>query len=104
MVYFILNTILWTMAFYGIIELAKQIFNSIYKGKKEYLIILVKNEEKNIEWTIRKILIKIKMENIKNIEKIIIIDLGSNDNTKEILEKIEKDYAIIKFVDIESKK
>ncbi len=100
MIYYILNTILWTLAFYGIIELVKEIFDSVYKSKKENLIIFVKNEEENIEWKIRKLLIKIKLENIKNIEKIIIIDLGSEDKTKEILEKFEKDYAIVKLVEI----
>ena len=100
MIYYILNTILWTLAFYGIIELVKEIFDSVYESKKENLIIFVKNEEKNIEWKIRNLLIKIKLENIKNIEKIIIIDLGSEDKTKEILEKFEKDYAIVKLVEI----
>ena len=60
----------------------------------------MKNEEETREWKIRKLLIKIKLENIKNIEKIIIIDLGSEDKTKEILEKFEKDYAIVKLVEI----
>ena len=44
MIYYILNTILWTLAFYGIIELVKEIFDSVYKSKKENLIIFVKNE------------------------------------------------------------
>ena len=29
-----------------------------------------------------------------------VIDLGSEDKTKEILEKFEKDYAIVKLVEI----
>ena len=97
MIYYILNTILWTLAFYGIIELVKEIFDSVYKSKKENLIIFLNNEEENIEWKIWKLLIKINLENIKNI---VIIDLGSEDKTKEILEKFEKDYAIVKLVEI----
>ena len=99
MLYYILNTILWTLAFFGVIELIKEIVNSKMKEKENYIMLLVKNEEDSIEGVIRKIILKIKSDKIQDVKKIIIIDLGSKDKTNEILKMLELDYDIIKIVD-----
>ena len=61
---FILNTIFWTLALYGLYEIIKNIIyiNTYTKFKSEgiYLIIGVKNQEKNIEGFLRAILFKIR--------------------------------------------
>ncbi len=100
MVYYIINTVLWTLALFGVIELIKEIVNSKTKRKNNYIVILVKDEENCIEWIIRKIIIKIKSDKIQDVKKIIVVDLGSEDTTKEIVEKLALDYNIIKIVDI----
>ncbi len=97
---FILNAILWTMAIYGVIELIKTILN-IYlhtnlKSEGIYLIIAVKNQENKIEGFLRSILFRILYGKEENVKDIIIADLDSTDDTKEILEKLSKDYNCIK--------
>lgn len=97
---FILNAILWTMAIYGVVELIKTILN-IYlhtnlKSEGIYLIIAVKNQENKIEGFLRSILFRILYGKEENVKDIIIADLDSTDDTKEILEKLSKDYNCIK--------
>lgn len=97
---FILNAILWTMAIYGMIELIKTVLN-IYlhtnlKSEGIYLIIAVKNQENKIEVFLRSILFRILYGKEENIKDIIVADLDSTDDTKEILEKLSNDYNCIK--------
>lgn len=97
---FILNAILWTMAIYGIIELIKTVLN-IYlhtnlKSEGIYLIVAVKNQENKIEGFLRSMLFRILYGKEENVKDIIIADLDSTDDTKEILEKLSKDYNCIK--------
>lgn len=97
---FILNAILWTMAIYGTIELAKAILSicihTSLKSEGIYFIIAVKNQENRIEGFIRSILFRILYGKEENVKDIIVTDLNSTDDTKEILEKLSKDYSCIK--------
>ena len=100
MVEFILNTIFWTLAFYGLFELIKNVlYISVYTNLKAngiYLILAVKNQEDKIEGFLRSILFKILYGKEENIKEIIVADLKSNDKTKDIAKKMEQDYDIIK--------
>ena len=97
---FILNAILWTMAIYGAIELVKAILSiSLHTSLKSegiYFIIAVKNQENKIEGFLRSILFRILYGKEENVKDIIVTDLNSTDDTKEILEKLSKDYSCIK--------
>lgn len=97
---FILNTVLWTLAFYGLFELIKNIiYISTYtklKANGIYLILAVKNQEEKIEGFIRSILFKICYGKEECLKNIIIADLKSQDNTKQIAKKLEQDYEMIK--------
>ena len=98
---FILNTILWTLALYGLFELIKTILN-IYtctnlKSDGIYLIIAVKNQENKIEGFLRSFLFKIIYGKEESIKHIIVTDLDSSDETENILEKLSKDYDYIKL-------
>lgn len=97
---FILNTVLWTLAFYGLFELIKNIFYiSTYtklKANGIYLILAVKNQEEKIEGLIRSILFKILYGKEECFKNIIVADLKSKDNTKQIAKKLEQDYEILK--------
>ena len=97
---FILNSILWTLAIYGAIEIIKTIIN-IYtytnlKSDGIYMIIAVKNQEDKIEGFLRNFLFRIIYGKEENIKNIIVTDLGSTDDTTKILDKMEKDYNNIK--------
>ena len=96
---FIINSILWTFALYGLFELIKQIvYMCTYINLKAdgiYLIIAVKNQEEKIEGFLRTTLFRILYGKEENIKDIIIADLDSTDKTKEIIDKIAIDNSNI---------
>lgn len=96
---FILTSIIWVLAIYGLIEIIKTIIycfsNTSIKGNGTYMIIAVKNQENSIEVFIRNLLFRILYGKEDNIKNIIVADLDSEDATMEILKKLEKDYECI---------
>ena len=100
MLEFILDTFFWTLAFYGLFELIKNIiYLYTYTNLKSdgiYLIVAVKNQEDKIEGFLRSLIFKILYGKEDNLKHIIVTDLKSTDTTKEIVKKMAKDYDIIK--------
>jgi len=99
---FILNTIFWTLALYGLFEIIK---NLIYISKYTkfqsdgiYLIIAVKNQEEKIEGFLRSSLFKILYGREEYLKNIMVVDLKSTDKTKEIAKKISKEYECLKVL------
>ena len=92
----------WTLAFYGLFELIKGIINIFICTKLHtdgiYFIIAVKNQENNIEMFFRNLMFKIIYGRENCIKNVLVVDLNSTDNTKEILEKLQKDYEEIKIL------
>lgn len=99
---FVLNTIFWTLAFYGLYELIKNILYiseyTKFKAKGIYLIIAVKNQEDKIEGFLRSSLFKILYGKEEYIKNIIVADLKSDDKTKEIAKKMSEDYELLKVI------
>ena len=100
MIDFILHVIFWTLALYGLFEIIK---NIIYlytytnlKSEGIYIIVAVKNQEDKIEGFMRSFLFKILYGKEDSLKNIIVTDLRSTDNTKEILKKLSDDYEILK--------
>ena len=98
---FILNTVLWTLAIYGLFEIIKTIIN-IYtytnlKSDGIYMIIAVKNQENKIEGFLRSFLFRVIYGKEEFIKDIIIADLDSNDETPIILDKLQKEYEELKI-------
>ena len=102
MLEFVFNTIFWTLAIYGLFEIVKSIiYISTYTRFKSdgiYLIIAVKNQEERIEGFLRSSLFKILYGREEYLKNIIVADLQSTDNTKEIAKKLSKDYEIMKVI------
>lgn len=100
MLEFVLNTIFWTLAIYGLFEIIKNIIyiNTYTKFKLDgiHVIIAVKNQEEVIEGFLRSIIFKILYGREEYFKNVIVADLQSIDNTKEIAKKIAKDYEILK--------
>ena len=99
---FIFNTILWTLALYGLFEIIKTIINVItYTNLRSdgiYMIIAVKNQENKIEGFLRSFLFRIIYGKEEFIKDIIITDLDSNDETPIILNKLQKEYNELKVI------
>lgn len=100
MAIFLTNCLLWILAFYGLFELIRTIINLFtYTNLKSdgiYLIIAVKNQENKIEIFMRSLLFRILYGNEHYLSNIIVTDLESTDNTKKILDHLQKDYDFIK--------
>ena len=96
---FLLNTMFWTFALYGLFEFIKNIiFICVHTkliGEGIYLIIAVRNKENSIEGFVRSLMFKIIYGKEENIKDVIVTDLNSKDNTNEILNKLSKEYECI---------
>ena len=93
MVNFIITSLLWTFALYGLFEICKTIIH-IHKYPKvsfngSSFIITVHNQENNIEYFLRVFIYKMLYYNL---------DLDSTDNTLNILKTFSKDFDFIKVL------
>ena len=102
MLEFIINTFIWTFAFYGLFEFLKNIISlcTYTKCKADGInvIITVKNQEDKIEGFLRSLIFKILYGKEETIKNVIVADLKSEDNTREIAKKLQQDYEMIKVV------
>lgn len=98
---FIFNTVLWTLALYGLFEIIKTIINIFtytrLRSDGIYMIIAVKNQENKIEGFLRSVLFRIIYGKEEFIKDIIITDLDSKDETPIILDKLHKEYNELKI-------
>ena len=83
---FIINCIFWVCALYGLIEIIKTIF-CIHSCNKI-----------NIEGFLRSLNFRILYGKEDCIENIIVLDLNSDDNTKNIIENFSADYSTVKVL------
>jgi len=99
---FILNTIFWTLAIYGLFEIIKNIIyiNTYTRFRSDgiYLIIAVKNQEEKIEGFLRSSMFKILYGKEEYLKNIIVADLESTDKTKDIARKISNEYDCLKVI------
>ena len=97
---FIANTILWTLALYGLFEIIKTIINIFtYTNLQSdgiYVIVAVKNQENKIEGFLRSFLFRIIYGKEESIKNIIVTDLDSSDKTISILNNLQKEYENLK--------
>ena len=100
---FILGSTLWTLALYGLFEVIKNIIYicSYTKLKSDgiYMVIAVKNQEQKIEGFMRSILFRFLYGKEEYIKNIMVADLDSKDETKQILNRMQKEYDILKVID-----
>ena len=99
---FIVNTIIWTLALYGLFEIIKEIIYMYtytkFKSDGTYLLIVTKNQEKYIENFLRTVLFKVIYGKEESLKNIIVVDLNSTDGTKEIVNKMSKDNEYLKCI------
>lgn len=101
----VISVIIWTLALYGLFEIIKNILYICTYTKLSingiYFLVVVKNQEENIEGFLRSLLFRIiyGKEEVKNI---LVVDLNSKDNTKKIVENLEKKYEQINLLTIKN--
>ncbi|NLY42396.1 MAG: hypothetical protein GX066_00135 [Clostridiaceae bacterium] len=97
----LVQSLICFFALYGVIQLGLNIYNMIndYKLEKDkvYIIITVKNQQDTIEGVIRSIVWK-SLNNYHGgvIPNILVVDMGSTDDTPIILDKLCLEYDFIK--------
>ena len=91
---FIFKTIFWTLAFYGLFEITKNIIYIFTYTKLRS----AKNQENKIECVLRSILFKILYGKEDYFKNIIFSDLESTDNTEEIVKKLSEEYECLKVI------
>ena len=100
--HWIVIIVVWTFAFYGVFEFIKEIlYLSVctkFNAEGLYVIIAAKNQENTIEALIRNMMFKMIYGKEENIKNLILVDLNSSDQTKDILEKLQSDYDCIKVM------
>lgn len=104
MVNFILTSLLWTFALYGLFEICKTIIH-IHKYPKvsfngSSFIITVHNQENNIEYFLRLLIYQMLYYNL-SIPEVIVVDLDSTDNTLDILRAFANDFNFITVLSLE---
>lgn len=100
---FVFYAIIWVLSLYGLIEIIRTIYYiCTYEkldGEGLALIVATKNQEKQIECFCRSLLFRYLAGKKDYLNKIIVADLNSEDNTKEIVKKLEQDYECIELKD-----
>lgn len=100
---FIFKGIVWVLAIYGLIEVIKTIiYTYTYTNLKPdgiYIIVAVKNQENKIEGFLRAVLFRIVYGKEENIKNITVVDLNSKDETKQIIERLGKEYKNVIIAD-----
>lgn len=97
MLEFLCYSLVWIFAIYGFIEILKVIYFTFIKvpsikDSKIHILIGVKNCEDSIESFIRTFFFKILNYKDLDNKNIAIVDMESEDNTKNILKKLKEEY------------
>ena len=101
-----LNALFWFFAVVGAISIAENIISWILnRGKKKNdmcVVLTVKNQQDTVEGLLRSIVWQnLHSDNGGNVPQIVVIDLGSNDDTPKILKRIAADYKFVHITDKE---
>jgi uncharacterized membrane protein len=105
---FLFETFVYILALLGAVYLVLGLTYSIRRRIKSQnigveFILLVKNQEEYIEGIIRGIFVEEFLRDVITEDNFTVIDMGSNDDTLKILEKLKKDYQYINVVTFEEK-
>ena len=102
MLLFIIHSIVWILALYGLFEIIKTIIYLVtYTNLTSdgiYCIIATKNQEGKIEGFLRSLLFRILYGKEDILKDLIITDLDSDDNTLRILTKLQSEYPSLQIL------
>ncbi len=95
----LLNTLVYILAIYGMIEIIKTIYYIMectnLREDGIYIIIATKNQANKIEGLLRSILFKIMYGKENEIKKVILTDLSSKDDTLKKLKKFKEENKYV---------
>ena len=99
----IFEIIVYMFATYGFITFLHELFISIkhetqYKSSMVRLVLIVKNQGEVIEGVLRNVLQRDFIRKLIPGDRLTVLDMGSKDDTIDILKKLEKDYDYIQVL------
>lgn len=99
--YILFKAVVTVLVIYAVINIISKLvrtafFPEPYNNRDSYIVIRVKNQEKNIEGIVRSVIWhNLKMNSGGYVPSIIIVDSGSDDTTKDVCEKLSEQYSFI---------
>ncbi|MBR2405102.1 MAG: glycosyltransferase [Clostridia bacterium] len=102
MITVLIKSFLTFFAIYGLVQLIKDIIDffalSSDHANETVIVIKVKNSEETLEGVVRSVIWKcLKSSFWGKIPDILIVDLGSDDSTAQIAQKLCEDYSFIYY-------
>lgn len=99
------DAVIWFFAIFGVIQFCKYIMESIFeffrkKEEDQLIVITVKNQQDHIEGILRSVVWKsLNHKRGRQVPNILVVDLGSTDDTYTILERLCKEYQFLAVTD-----
>lgn len=99
--YILWQAVITVLVIYAVINILSKILIAIfnpepYNSKDAFVVIKVRNQERNIEGIIRGVIWQnLKMNRGGYVPNILIVDMGSDDATKTISQKLSEQYSFI---------
>ena len=93
----LLECIIYLLASYGLLTLIVNIFDMLrcrIRGPRPVvrIVLLVKNAQEQIEYIVRNSIKKEYASRLLSDKRIMIVDMNSEDNTYELLQRLEKSF------------
>lgn len=103
MLQIVLEVLVCVLAAYGLIILLHELLLSAkqsrsYKNSMVKLVLIVKNQGETIEGVLRNVLPRDFIRKLIPGGKLIVLDMGSKDDTMDILRKLERDYECLEVL------
>lgn len=98
---------LWTFAIFGMLLFLLRVYHSIRHAKvvdkgKLSIIISAKDQQDMIEGIVRGFVLGAELDCKEDLLlNIVLVDVGSNDETADIMERLGKEYGFIKFLELD---
>ncbi len=99
--YILFKAVITVLVIYAVIDIASRLIGAIispepYKNKDAFVVIKVKNQENNIEGVVRAVIWEnLKLSRGGYVPGILIVDKGSEDETRNIAERLCSQYSFI---------
>ncbi len=103
----VFNTVITFFVVYAILDIVIRVADAIFgkkadDGERTFVVVKVLNQEKNLEYIVRSIIWKnITAAKGGRLPTVLIVDMGSTDDTPEIARRLEQDYPFIHYTDSE---
>lgn len=100
--------IIYLLAVYGMLALLFNVFSLIRtkimaKGSKLKLVLIVKNAGGCIEYVVRCLVRKVLADSSLSIGSMAVFDMGSNDDTADILTRLTGDFSSVEVLEDKDK-